>query len=353
MRWGVQITSVQGHSDMFEHIAVKGDPAWEILQTLGEGITTTECPTSMTGFSYKAPPGWLLTGIDDSQETLAMWYFAYNVFKVGKKTKYPTPEQIRAFPGSCFDAFLTFRARASRERFLPDYLHIIYFHGPEQLKHFGSLDVMCNQDTEAANKDVLRMYQKTQHAGSIGRISEAKKQEERRAGVSIDHTYGRSNQNEGLRGLFETWTVKTSCRCKAWLDAMPLRQRPHSPDEPPEPAADQSPSPAVQAGAMQLSPRPEQHDNQSNTNSPMSAQGTPPDQPPPHTSSPLDQAGSKHPAPRTNSSSKARRNAAKRGRREKDSSLHDSSQSSTPGVDQASNPRARCLSFAGAAGSQQ
>ena len=294
----MRIDTVEQHADIFQSISVKGDPAWDILEALGRDIETTPLATSMTGLQYKAPRGWLLTGIDESQETLAMWHAAYIVFLVAKKTKYPTPEQISTFPKDCFVAFLTFRARASRQRFLPDYLHITYFHGPDQLKHFGSLDLLCNQDTEAANKTMLRIYAKSQHQGSVGRISQGKREKEEASGIPVDHTYGRSNQNEGLRGLLETVTVKTSVQLAPYMNAM--RVAAHGPDDHPDSPHDspgQSP-PAQRA----LSPSSTDDTSRgsvatpeqlfSNDASPMSCASPPAD------------AGTKHSAPNTTSSSK-------------------------------------------------
>jgi hypothetical protein len=213
-RWGVEINTASNTGKDLELIQVKGEQAKQIIHAVASEIKRSPLKTgqkSINGYQFEATEDCLLRGIDDDPDTLAMWWTANEVFKVGRDTLYPTRQEIKNFPSLCADALVAFRVRASRARFVPDYVHILYVHGPLMLKWFGTLNVVSNQDTEAMNKEVLSKYTRTQHGGSVGRISEEQKRIDREMGVMPDHSYGRGNQNEGLRGVVEAFIIETSC----------------------------------------------------------------------------------------------------------------------------------------------
>ena len=60
------------------------------------------------------------------------------------------------------------------------------------MKRQGSLDAYSNQDTEAENKLMLAILNRSQHNGALGRTSKATREHEESTGIPLDHTYGTS-----------------------------------------------------------------------------------------------------------------------------------------------------------------
>lgn len=275
-KWGVGIKTKTPDSDVYQTIAVKGDVAWDILETVAGGITTSDGLSPM-GLVYTAPANWVLEGLDTSQATLAMWHTAHTVFKVARKTRWPSPEQIRLFPGQCHTALVAYRWRTSRQRTFGDYPHIVYMHGHKNLRFWGTLDVLSNQDTEAQNKEMTAILQKTQHDGSVGRISTVKLEEQERAGLSFHDRCSRRSQNQGLRGVAEAvqlqWALDHAHVFKA------LSDNANSDPHPPLPAGSGMQSPQAHLpvpSALPDSPPAVRHRHETDTpaTSPMATGGS-------------------------------------------------------------------------------
>ena len=203
--YGTGIFSEAVGSTKYAAPATKGPTATNILRDVAEQITRTVGEGGSLD-TFEATQECLLFGIDDSQDTLALWYWMHQVFSIGRKHA-PTRPDMAAYNVACFELKLAWRLRGNRELCVPYYIHIVCDHTPQLLELWGTLWLLCNNTSESYNKYLNNIWNHTTHQGANGRVSAAKKLAALQGGYDWHGKHGRAQEDCGMRAAAERLTL--------------------------------------------------------------------------------------------------------------------------------------------------
>lgn len=174
VKYGLQLAPEAEGSSKYVAPDCKGTPAWSFVSDIGSRIRAQKDLRGEHTYSVQDPETFLLHEIDDRQESLALWYWLYQVFLVAKKGV-PSKVEIAQYTVSTYYLKKAWRIRSSREMMSPYYLHLVCDHSPETLRTWGTLWPISNNIPESYNKILNTTVDHTTRLGANGRMSQAKR----------------------------------------------------------------------------------------------------------------------------------------------------------------------------------